>query len=68
MRKFNRDYYVQMTLLGSDPDVNRRTIYYGHPHEAGRLVAIFNADMRPWTPELVGELEACLVALRSMRG
>jgi hypothetical protein len=66
MTKDTRRYYATMTLLGGDPDINRRMIYYGAPRESGRLVACFNVDMRPWTPELAVELEACLAALNNL--
>ncbi len=58
-----RVYYSLKTLLGGEPDCNRRMVYYGHRFECGRLVATFNIDMADWTAEAEYELRACLNAL-----
>lgn len=53
-------YYVCRTLLGGEPDVNRRTIYDGRTQNP---VCVFNQDMSPWTSEDDRRLKVVLEAL-----
>ena len=66
MRDEKRVYYSLKTLLGGDPDINKRMIYYGHKYESGKLVAIFNIDMDIWTAEDENNLRGCLNALNEV--
>lgn len=52
--------YICQTLLGGQPDVNRRIIYDGR---TGDPICVFNQDMRPWTPEDDRRLQVVLKAL-----
>jgi hypothetical protein len=65
--KIKRSYYALKTLGPINPDHNRRTIYYGFD----RVVAVFNAgfgsDVQPWTEAHDRELNACLLALNSLK-
>lgn len=56
-------YYVSRTLLYSEPDTNRRTIYRSADDTP---VAVFNRDMRIWTEEMDREMRWCLAALLSL--
>lgn len=58
-------YYTTKTLLGGDPDVNRRFIHRGSDHST---VAVFNFEMRPWSPRMEAELRACERALIAHAG
>lgn len=56
-------YYVSSTLLYSEPDANRRTIYRSADDTP---VAVFNREMRPWTEQMDREMRWCLAALLSL--
>jgi hypothetical protein len=66
MQKPYPKYYTMKTLLGGDPDTNRRSI-----HRLGRIdnqfdgheVCVFNQDMQPWTEQNQRELDICVQAL-----
>ena len=61
-------YSVSQTLMGGNPDCNRRTIYR-HADKAdipGTEVCTFNYAMKPWTPQMAAELTAVLKALRGL--
>lgn len=55
-------YYSQMTLLGGEPDINRRSIY----RTDHSLVATFNYEMATWSLEKAEEFRVCLKALRDL--
>jgi hypothetical protein len=59
MQKPYPKYYTMKTLLGGDPDVNRRVVY----DDQHRQVCVFNQDMRPWTEQNQRELDICVQAL-----
>jgi hypothetical protein len=57
-----RRFYATKTLLGGEPDVNRRQIYdYAHP--CGRAVETWNQEMNPWTEADERRLDARLAIL-----
>lgn len=55
-------WVAMKTLLGGQPDCNRRTIYHVLSNERG---GVFNAEMREWTPELESALAERLELLNS---
>ncbi len=59
-------YSVSQTLMGGNPDRNRRMIYRHRDKDdiVGVEVCIFNFEMREWTDQRESELAACLKALR----
>src|SRR5580693_1759761 len=55
-------YYAMKTLMGGEPDCNRRTIYRHTPGGDFPIVQFINND-GIWTDELDKELDICLKAL-----
>jgi hypothetical protein len=53
-------YYVTATLLGGEPDRNRRTIYCW---PSDTPVCVFNHEMRAWTDQDDLHVRICLNAL-----
>lgn len=47
-------FYVTKTLLGGFPDINRRSVY---AEDTNLVIKTFNADMKPWTPQMQADLD-----------
>lgn len=59
-------FHVFKTLLGGEPDINRRRIYdLRKANFCGEPVETFNAEMREWTPELEATVQARLKELNA---
>lgn len=59
-----RRFYATRTLIGGEPDVNRRHIY-DHAKPCASPVEIWNADLKPWTAEDEKRLDARLAELNA---
>ena len=58
----NGEYYVMKSLLGGDPDCNRRCIYRW---PGDRIWATINPGMEPWTEKHEEVLAVALARFRS---
>ena len=64
-RPRHSSFYVAKTLLGGEPDCNRRTIY---AIDTEMPIRTFNQEMETWTPAMQAELERELKALNDLCG